>query len=310
MHSTDPVSGDVAAIADATTVERLREVGGLKWSAFGPDILGAFVAEMDFGTAPAVAHALHAMVDDALLGYLPPRLPAELSAACADWHRDRYGWAVEPGQVRIVPDVLRALELMIAHWSPPGSPVIVPTPAYMPFLDLPLRLGREILQLPMVLRDGRWTFDLEGLASAFAAGGHVLVLCNPYNPLGRVFTREELAAVCDVVQAHGGRVFPDEIHAPLVYAGHRHVPYASISAAAAGHTLTATSASKAWNLAGLKCAQVVLSAPDDAARWERLGPWAVDGAAVPGVIANIAAYRFGGQWLDDVRTYLDGTRRI
>jgi cystathionine beta-lyase len=119
-----------------------------------------------------------------------------------------------------------------------------------------------------------------------------------------------MLAIAAVVQRHGGRVFSDEIHAPLVYPGRRHVPYASLSPVTAGHTLTATSASKAWNLAGLKCAQVVLSNDADRETWSRVGKLAEHGAATLGVVANTAAYAEGGPWLADVLSYLDGNRRL
>lgn len=152
--------------------------------------------------------------------------------------------------------------------------------------------------------------DLDGVAQAFRDGGEMLVLCNPHNPLGTVATREELLAIADVVTAAGGRVFSDEIHAPIVYAQGRHIPYASVSDAAASHTLTATSASKAWNLAGLKCAQIILSNDADAELWEQLGFWPGHGTSTLGVVANIAAYTGGREWLDGVVEYLDGNRRM
>jgi cystathionine beta-lyase len=158
--------------------------------------------------------------------------------------------------------------------------------------------------------DGFYTFDLEGIEDAFLAGGHLLILCNPYNPLGRVLTPAELTALTDVVDKHGGRVFADEIHAPLVYPGTRHVPYAATSPAAASHTLTATSASKAWNLPGLKCAVVILSNEADQRSWELMGTFASHGASNPGVAANIAAFRHGEEWLDSVLGYLDDSRKL
>ena len=138
-----------------------------------------------------------------------------------------------------------------------------------------------------------FTLDLDAIDDAFRRGGHLLIFCNPYNPLGRVFTADEMAQLSGVVEARGGRVFADEIHGPLAYPGMRHIPYASTSAAAAAHTLTATSASKAWNLPGLKCAQVVLSSEADRRHWDELAFFATHGASSPGVVANIAAYTHG-----------------
>jgi cysteine-S-conjugate beta-lyase len=296
---------------DATTVTMLRARGSFKWSAPGPDGLGAAVAEMDFGAAPAILDALAALSADANFGYLPPGLAGELAAACAEFQQRRYGWAVDPALVHHVPDVIKALELAITRFSRPGSPVILPTPAYMPFLTVPGFLGREIIQVKMIDDgDGWFTFDLDAIGAAFRAGGHLLIFCNPYNPLGRVFTAPEIAELTEVVDRHGGRVFADEIHAALIYPGQRHIPYAATSATAAAHTLTATSASKAWNLPGLKCAQVILSSEADRQRWEEMGFFAAHGAANPGVVANIAAYRHGEAWLAEVLAYLDDSRRL
>ena len=182
-----------AAAYDALTVEELRARGGLKWTRYGPGSLGAFVAEMDTGTAPAVRAALHAAVEAGEFGYLPPGPAAAMAEACAAWQRDRYGWTVAPDDVRPVADVLRGLEIVIGHLTAPGRPVILPTPAYMPFLELPGLLGREILDVPATRVDGRPALDLDGIDAAFRAGGELLVLTNPHNPLGRVFTARRAA---------------------------------------------------------------------------------------------------------------------
>lgn len=298
-----------AADFDRITPERLRALGSMKWTAF-PDTIGAFVAEMDFGAAPAITAALHAMVDDNLFGYLPQRLSEELATATAEWESRSYGWQVDPSRVHPIPDVIKGLEIAIEHYSRPGSPVIIPVPAYMPFLMVPLTLGRKIIQVPLAEENGRYSFDLDALGRAFDEGGHLLVLCNPYNPVGRVFSTEELAAICEVVDAHGGRVFSDEIHAPLVYPGCSHVPYASVNETAANHTVTAISASKAWNLPGLKCAQLIISNDADALAWEEFGFFASHGTSNPGVVANTAAYTSGRAWLDEVLGYLDTNRKL
>src|SRR5260370_23168372 len=236
---------------------------------------------MDFGAAPAILDALAFLSAEANFGYLPPFLADELAAACAEFAKRRYGWDVDPALIHHVPDVIKALEIAITHFSRPGSPVILPTPAYMPFLSVPGFLGREIIQVKMRDDRGFFTLDLDAIADAFRAGGHLLIFCNPYNPLGRVFTRAEMAQLTAVVDRHGGRVFADEIHGALVYPGLRHIPYASTSDAAAAHTLTATSASKAWNLPGLKCAQVILTNEPDRERSAPTGLFAPPAAPTP-----------------------------
>ncbi len=294
---------------DSITVDQLRAVPSVKWSTY-PDALGAFVAEMDFGTAPAVRRALLDAVGSGGLGYLPAAATARMQEAYAGFARRRFGWVVDPERVRPVPDVLAAFEATVRHLTPEGAPVILPTPAYMPFAPLLDDLGRKVLTVPFARDGGRYVHDLDALDAAFAAGGRLLVLVNPHNPTGRVFERAELEAVAAVVERHGGRVFADEIHAPLVYAGRAHVPYASVSPVAAGHSVTATSASKAWNVPGLKAAQLVVTDDDAADVWQRRGTWTEHLTATPGVLAHTAAYDDGEDWLGDVLGYLDGNRRL
>jgi cysteine-S-conjugate beta-lyase len=264
---------------------------------------------MDFGAAPAVEAALRGVMERREYGYLSDHAAAELREACAGFQLAAHGWVVDPARVWPMADVLKGLEAAIAAFSRPGSPVILPTPAYMPFVGLPGLVGREVIQVPMVTGpDGRLALDLAGIDAAFRAGGHLLVLVNPCNPVGRVYGTEELTAVATVVERHGGRVFADEIHAPLVYPGGRHVPYASLSPVAAGHSVTAVSASKAWNLPGLKCAQLIMTGDADAAAWERSWPLYEHDASTLGAWASVAAYRDGGDWLSDVLGYLNGNR--
>ena len=294
---------------DAITADHLRAGGWLKW-ALTPGALGAWVAEMDFPCAPPVVAALRSAVDAGTFGYLPPAAARVLSRATADRLRTAHGWDVDPGAVHAVADVLTAFAVAVEHFSPPGSPVVLPTPAYMPFLTVPAVLGRRVVEVPMVAGAGGWALDLDAIGRALAPSGGLVVLVNPHNPTGRVHPREELLALAEVVDRHGGRVLADEIHAPLVHPGAVHVPYASLSDVTAGHSLTAVSASKAWNLPGLKCAQVVVTSPADAATWERIAVVAGHGASTLGVLASTAAYTAGGPWLADVLGYLDGTRRL
>ena len=286
----------------------LRARGGVKWSAF-PEAIGAFVAEMDFGLAPAIRRTLHEQIDLARTGYLPQTASDELAEATAAWCASRFGWAVQPNRVKPIADVLAGLDLVLRRYSDPAKPVIVSTPAYMPFLRIPETMGRRIIEVPSPVVDGRYELDLTGIAAAFEAGADTFVLCNPWNPVGRSLERDELVALSEVVDRYDGRVFADEIHAPLVYRGHAHIPYASVSDVAANHTITAISASKAFNLPGLKCAQLILSNDADADRYESVAGLASHGASGLGVAANTTAYREGGDWLDAVLEYLDESRR-
>ena len=292
---------------DQISREQLNRADSRKWS-LNPGTIGAWVAEMDFGTAPAITAALHRAVDNGDLGYLAPATTRRMAEATADWHRDQYGWSITPESVHPVSDVMSALEVAITKFSPGNSGVIVPTPSYMPFLSFTPTLGRRVFEVAGTVTNGRWSHDLAAIDAAFHAGARTLVLCNPHNPTGTALTRDELEAIAAIVDRHNGRVFADEIHAPLRYGQTPHIPYASLSEITARHTITATSASKAWNLPGLKAAQLITSNPSDEELYRIFGFSVLHGASTPGVIAASVAYSEGREWLGDVIEYLDGNR--
>lgn len=256
---------------DALTPSELRRRGTLKWNQFDPDVLAMWVAEMDFPTAPAVVAAAAAAVAREEFGYPSQPSAARLAGALSGFSSRRYGWPVPAERVHLLPDVLRGVELAVDCYTAPGSPVVLPTPAYMPFFEVATVTHRPLVEVPMLLEAGRHRLDLEGIDRAFGAGAGSVILCQPYNPLGRRFRAEELVALSEVVAAHGGRVVADEIHGPLTY-GERHVPYASVSAAAASHAVTVTSASKPFNLPGLKCAAAITSNDADEERFRQISP--------------------------------------
>ena len=298
-----------ASSFDRITLEDLRAGGGLKWRAF-PDCIGAFVAEMDFGIAPPIRDALHEAVERGQVGYLSAAPLRAMAEACARWQQRHHGWDVPADMIRAVPDVLGALEVACRHYLPAGATVAVPVPCYMPFLPLLALLGHPVVQVPMLRGEGGWSLDEAALDAAFAAGARMLLLCNPHNPIGKVYARAELQRIATIAARHDARVFADEIHAPLVYPGHRHVPYATVSADAARQAITAVSASKAWNLAGLKCAQLIVTRPDDLQRWREVGHFAGNSTSTLGVVAHTAAWRDGDAWLGPVLGYLQGNRDL
>jgi len=327
-------AGFAAPTIDALTIAELRANGSLKWldyAANAPghdssgdavtgylsaktwdnDVIGAFVAEMDFGTAPAVTKALTEAVTKYQYGYLPKHLELDFRRAFCEFAGRRYGWAVAPRQVRHIPDVLAGIEAVVRIFMPDDAPIILPTPTYMPFLPLFHDLGKTVIQVPMIQDEsGRYLNDLAGIAAAFQAGAMWLVLVNPHNPTGRVLSRVELQDLAALVTKHDGRVLADEIHAPLVYPGQQHIPYASLSPITASQTITAVSASKAWNLAGLKAAQLIITNSEDLALWRRKGGWVEHMTATLGVIASIAAYDKGEAWLAEVLGYLAENRQL
>lgn len=293
---------------DAITEESLVAKGGRKWSSF-PGSLGAFIAEMDFGVAPVVREALVALDDRDLYGYAPAGIVDDLRQATSAFCSDRYGWQVPPAHVEPAGDVLAGFIGVLDFLTPPETPIVLPTPAYMPFFDVARVTDRELIEVPMLRSETEWTVDLDAVDAALVPGA-TLVLCNPHNPIGKVYTREELSAIAEVVEANRARVFSDEIHAPLVYAPARHVPYASLGEVSAAHSATATAASKAFNIPGLKCAQLILTRAEDRAAWKRKGHFVSGAASNPGILATTAAYTSGGEWLDEITSYLKGNRDL
>jgi cystathionine beta-lyase len=294
-HPWDDISADI-----------LRARGSMKWTRF-PDTLPGFVAEMDFPLAPSIAEALHRAIDAPLLGYLPEPTKQEMKQATSDFLAARYGWQADTDNVFPTADVLSAYEVTLRTFATPGSPIVAPTPAYMPFLSLTEMLGHPVIQVPMVDVDGRPSMDLERIKNELASGSEVVVLCNPHNPLGLVYTEQELLDLALVVEKSGAMVFSDEIHAPLTLFGHTHIPYASLNETTASHTVTSTSASKAWNLPGLKAAQLVTSNPTHYEALKKIEFTVSHGASTLGVIATTAAFRDGGEWLDEAREYIEGS---
>jgi cystathionine beta-lyase len=289
---------------DDVDVERLRRRRTVKWSLYGRDVLAAWVAEMDFDTEPAVRAAIAAAVEREDFGYIPADLD-ELTTGCAAFMQTQYGWDVAPARVFPVADVLTGIRASFDVFDPERHPVVVPTPAYPPFFEIIELGGRAVEAVPM--REG--CLDVEGIDAALGRGARTVLLCSPHNPTGRVFTATELGALADVVERRRARVVADEVHAPLVYAGARHVPYAMISEATAAHAITVTSMSKAYNLAGLKCAQVIASNHEDAKRWRALRVFEVAGPTPIGIAASIAAYR-PSPWLTELVGYLDANRHF
>ena len=294
---------------DRITLEDLRAGGGLKWRAF-PDCIGAFVAEMDFGIAAPIRDALLDAVQRGQVGYLSAAPLQALAEACARWQSAHHGWNLPVDAIKAVPDVLGALEVVSRYYLPAAAPVALPVPCYMPFLPLLTLLGHPVVQVPMDRGGEGWALDEDALEAAFAGGARMLVLCNPHNPIGKVYSREQLQRIATIAARHDARVFADEIHAPLVFPGQRHIPYATVCDEAAHQAITAVSASKAWNLAGLKCAQLIFTRAQDLLRWRELDHFAGNSTATLGVLAHTVAWSRGDDWLLGVLDYLHGNREL
>jgi cystathionine beta-lyase len=293
-HGFDP------DLDDAT----LRARRSAKWAAADERTLPAWVAETDVATMAGIVAAVRTAVDHEAFGY-PPLDDRPLRELTADFTTRRFGWAFDPDLVTVCGDVMSGVLLALTTLCE-DAPVVVPTPAYPPFLDVVGLAGRELVSVPCPITDGRSALDLDGVAVALAAGARTVLIANPHNPIGRAYTRAELEDLRDVVDRYGARVVSDDIHAPLVLPGAVHVPYASLPGTE--HAVTVLSASKAFNVPALKCAQLVVQTDADHAALGRLPPVANHGVSLLGVVANEVAYRDGGAWLDAFVAHLDVVR--
>lgn len=303
-EAADPFGFDDLDL-DLATLHRLASI---KWRTYPPDVLPAWVAEMDVGTAPVVTAALEAAVRRGDLGYAVDLVAPELTAAFCGFAARRWNWDVDPDEVYLLRDVMRGVELWIENFTPPGGGVVVPTPVYYPFLGAVQELGRELVEVSMATADGRSEFDLDALEAAFRAGHRLLLFCNPHNPLGRAYTAAELQAVAELVDRYDVRVVADEIHAPLVFAAGRHIPFATLGESIAARTVTLHSASKAFNLAGLHAAVAVVGNPADAALLAGISYRHRGAAGILGIEASVAAYAEGDAWLDALLAHLERVR--
>lgn len=293
----------------APTLADLRRRRSQKWRAFPSDVLPAFVAEMDFPLPPPVQAAVMEAVQRGDCGYAWPS--EELNEALAGFARARFGWAVDPGDVTLIPDVMAGVVELLRIAARPGEGVVVNTPVYPPFFSHIAEAGCRVVEAPLAGdAGGRYELDLDALAAAFAAGARACLLCNPHNPSGRVFSRAELERVAELAERHDVLVLADEIHAPLVLPGARHTPFLSLGEPATGRGVALVSASRGWNVPGLKCAQVVAQSEPMRRLVGRLSHDVVERVGSLGIAATTAAYRDGGTWLDEVVTVVDGRRRL
>ncbi|MEO5851730.1 MAG: aminotransferase class I/II-fold pyridoxal phosphate-dependent enzyme [Nocardioides sp.] len=291
------------------TDDEARTALVLKWGTVPDDVLPAWVAEMDYACAPVITETLVRAVTDGVLGYPPfEQGGGELGEAYAGFARRHFGQQVDPAQVFPVVDVTAGVRVAIDVLSGPGA-VVMPGPAYSPQLAVAEITGRERVDLLVDPDAVRAELDLDHLDRHLRDGARTLLLTQPHNPWGRVFSRAELEAVRDVVVRHGARVVSDEIHAPLVLPGAEHVSYLDIEGAG-DHAVAVVAASKAFNTAGLRCAQIVTADPVTRDRLAGVPMARNDSWSCLGVVAAVAAYTHGDAWLAALVDRLDRQRTL
>ena len=294
---------------DDITLDVLRRRTSAKWRFYEPDVIPAWVAEMDYPLAEPIAEALRRAIADSDTGYA---WPAGLSEAFAAYAGEQWGWNVAPDRVTTLPDVLTGVAQALLRLTSPGDGVVITPPVYHPFFSVVTDVvGRRVVEAPLARSaDDAYVIDLDALERAFASPGvTAFLMSNPHNPTGGVASRDELRAVADLAARHGVAVISDEIHAPLVLPGAVHVPFLTVVDDDAD-AVALVSASKAWNLAGLKASQLVSTGRTARTVTARIPMEVTFTTGHLGVIAAAAAYREGGPWLADVVGLLDAQRRL
>ena len=280
-----------------------------KWRGFPADVLPLPVMEMDFPIAQPIRDVLIEMVNHSDLGYLGP-VP-ELADGFAVFCAQRWGWEIDKSQVRIAADVGVGCVEVLRVFTKPGDRILINSPVYQNFYTWLNEVKLEKVDIPFINSGSQsddvnpWTLDLDEVEKAYASGIRVHLLCSPHNPLGRIYTRAELTRIADMAKKYGVIVISDEIHSPLVFKGHEFVPFLAINETAQEVGITVTSASKGWNIAGLKSALIV---SQNAAIDEVLAlmPPAVKfRSSILGAFASAAAFKDGGMWLDSVLATLE-----
>jgi cystathionine beta-lyase len=263
---------------------------------------------MDFPLAEPVAKALHEAVDRSDTGYAAPTL--ELAEAVSNYARRTWDWRIDAADVRTVADVGIGIVEVLRRIVSTGDRVVISPPVYEPFSWWVREVGAHVVEAPLADGPLGRRLDLDALERAFADHATAYVLCNPHNPIGLVHRREDLVAVAKLAEKYGVYVLSDEIHAPLVLPGAEFVLFLSVSDEARRWGFAFLSASKGWNLAGLKAATVVTADPAPKRYVDRLSPHSLYRTGHLGVIATVAAFNDGDQWLADVLDVLDHNRGL
>ncbi|MCP2167459.1 MalY/PatB family protein [Goodfellowiella coeruleoviolacea] len=288
---------------------RLRSGWGVKWGSLPQGTIGAWVADMDFGIAAPIRQQLVDWVEREDFGYPFWRGEDPVVTAFQDRMADRYGWRPEPGRTRVFTDLIQVLQVVIEHATAPGDGIALHVPTYPPFLASIARAGRRLVPMPMRCGQDGWGFDGAGLGDRLrAAGCRMMLVVNPHNPTGRVFRRDELRLLADVAEELDLVVLSDEIHADLTYPGQQHIPFAALGADTARRTITATSATKAFNIAALRCAVAHIGAPAVRAALDKAP---LDYFGTPSTlsrVATVAAWRDADSWLDELMRTLTRNR--
>lgn len=292
---------------DFSTCPDRRATESEKWRRYPPDVLPLWVADMDFVSPEPVIRALRERVEHGLFGY--PHEPPELREVIVARLAERYAWHIQPEDIVFLPGVILGFNLACHMVAEPNSGVLFQTPVYPPFRNAAPAAGMVCHDMRLTCEaNGYYSVDYDAFEAAITGQTRIFILCNPHNPIGRVFRRDELARMAEICLRHEVVICSDEIHCDLVYAGHSHIPIASLDPEVAGHTITLMAPSKTFNIAGLECSFAVIQEPELRKRYQHATHGLAGGVNVMGWVAALAAYREGQEWLAQLLAYLEANR--
>ena len=294
---------------DFDTLPDRRDSESIKWNKYADDVIPMWVADMDFLSPPPVVQALKTRAAHGVYGY--PEITDNTRHTIIDWLWSRYSWAVEPDELLFLPGVVNGFNLAAHALCQQIEGVLVQTPTYRPFFDVASNVGLDQHNVPLDQHpDGRYLVTRPHFEDAIQDNTRIFMLCNPQNPTGRVFNKQELTIMAEVCLENEIYICADEIHSDIVYPGHAHIPMATLSPSVAQRTITLLSPSKTFNVAGLKAAFAVIQNQKIMQKMKQARQGLLGRISIFGQVALQASYAQGGNWLEKLISYLDGNRTL
>jgi cystathionine beta-lyase len=283
-------------------IER-KGTDSLKWMKYGDDVIPLWVADMDFPSAEPIIQALHHRTDHRIYGYTRP--PQALRHVVRERLKTLYRWAIKDEDIVFLPSLVVGINLAYHVFSAPGEGVLLQPPVYHHFIRDPVHHGRVLNDPPLVQNGDSYEIDFAAFEKALT---NQFLLCNPHNPVGRVFRRDELEKMAEICLRRNLIICSDEIHCDLLYPGYRHTPMATLCPEIANHTVTLMAPSKTFNLAGLDFGFAIIQNPTLRRKWQGFSQGLIPGVNIMGHVAALAAFKEGQEWLDQVLQYLTANR--
>lgn len=286
-----------------------HNTGSLKWDNCdtydGIEVLPMWVADMDFESPKEIISAMAERVEHGIFGYTP--VSESYYNAVIDWMKRRHNWEIMKDWIITLPGVVPAVSLAVLAFTGPGEKVVVQSPVYHPFYKNITDNGREVIENPLRQEGDRYVMDYQNLEEQIDDRVRMIILCSPHNPVGRVWEERELIRLTEICQENNILIVSDEIHSDLILEGYRHTPTAALPGEVSRNIVTCTSASKTFNLAGLGCANVIISNRDLFDQYSSLckNLW-IDKPNIFGLVGSEAGYRHGEGWLDQLLLYIKG----